>query len=121
MARNVNLQILAVMERADLARVSEREFQRAIWEYAAQAGWLAHYMYKSAQKLQDGTYRGLGTAGWPDIFACRGERAIAIEVKSMSGRPTPEQRRWLAALKEAGIETALWKPDDAKLAMEVLS
>ena len=52
---------------------------------------------------------GDGT-GWPDVFAVRGSRAIAAELKSGLGRLTPEQVAWLAALGDAGIETHVWNP-----------
>jgi hypothetical protein len=48
--------------------------------------------------------------GFVDIFAVKGERALAVELKSDAGTLRPEQRLWLAALEAAGIETHVWKP-----------
>jgi VRR-NUC domain len=47
----------------------------------------------------------IGTvAGWPDIFAVRSTRAIAIELKTTRGRVSREQATWIDALNAAGIE-----------------
>ena len=47
----------------------------------------------------------IGTvAGWPDIFAVRGARAIAIEIKAERGRVSREQTEWIDALRAAGVE-----------------
>jgi hypothetical protein len=52
--------------------------------------------------------RGLGvTKGVPDLLLFRGGRAYALELKSESGRPTPEQLAMLARLDAAGVFTAI--------------
>jgi hypothetical protein len=48
--------------------------------------------------------------GFPDLFAVRGTVAIAIELKTERGRVTPEQSRWLALLRDAGIPSYVWRP-----------
>jgi hypothetical protein len=48
--------------------------------------------------------------GWPDVFAVRGTRAVAAELKSERGRLGPGQADWLAALEQAGVETYTWRP-----------
>lgn len=120
MARNINLPILATGI-IDLKSISERDFQRALWAYAEDRGWKCHYMYKSAQRLQNGKYRGLGTPGWPDVIAVRGESMLAIECKAERGRATAEQKKWLDTLKNVpGVETFIWKPRDAAEVIERL-
>jgi hypothetical protein len=52
-----------------------------------------------------------GDVGWPDLFACRGDRAIAAELKSGRGILTPGQDLWLKAMRAAGIEVHLWRPE----------
>jgi hypothetical protein len=47
---------------------------------------------------------GSGAAGWPDLFAVRGERAIALELKREGNRPSHEQIGWLDRLRATGIE-----------------
>ena len=51
-------------------------------------------------------------AGWPDLFIAGHGRAIAVELKSATGRLTPMQKSWLNELKAAGIETHIWRPAD---------
>lgn len=53
--------------------------------------------------------QGDGT-GWPDVFAVRGDRAIAAELKKGRARLRPEQEAWIAALTGvAGIDTYIWR------------
>ena len=118
---SLSLVIIAKLAAPDLKAISEREFQLAIWRHAESEGWKCHYQYRSAQKLANGQYRGLGTAGWPDVIAVRGDRLLAIEVKKETGSPTPEQREWLAALNGVpGIEAMVVKPRDAQAVMVML-
>jgi hypothetical protein len=44
-------------------------------------------------------------AGFPDLVMIRGSRLIVAECKSPRGRLSPEQDRWLAAFRAAGVET----------------
>ncbi len=47
--------------------------------------------------------------GFPDLVLVR-ERTIFAELKSDTGRTTPDQHAWLLRLKEAGEEVYLWSP-----------
>jgi hypothetical protein len=47
---------------------------------------------------------GSGSKGWPDYFAVRDDRALAIELKRAGGRTSPEQSDWIAAMQQTGIE-----------------
>lgn len=50
--------------------------------------------------------------GFPDLIALRGSRQLAVELKSMTGRVTEEQRAWLDAFAKAGSETHVFRPSD---------
>jgi Holliday junction resolvase len=50
-------------------------------------------------------YQGARAKGWPDIFAVRGDRAVAMELKCGKNRLSSEQTSWLADLRAAGVET----------------
>lgn len=50
--------------------------------------------------------------GWPDVFACRGNRIVAAELKSRTGRLTSDQETWLDVLRDAGCEVYVWRPAD---------
>ena len=123
MGRAANLQLIAAMPKDALRNLSEREFQRALMSYAEDHGWKIHYMYKSAQRLADGSYRGLGTAGWPDLFGVHitTGRAVAIECKSERGRASDAQQEWLGLLATVeGCDAFLWRPRDAAVALTYL-
>lgn len=55
--------------------------------------------------------QGDGT-GWPDLYAVRGDRALAAELKADRGRVSPEQAAWLDALRAAGVSVHVWRPAD---------
>lgn len=51
-----------------------------------------------------------GARGWPDIFAVRGTRSLAAELKVGKRKTDPHQEAWLAALEQAGVEVFVWRP-----------
>lgn len=61
-----------------------------------------------------------GHPGFPDYIAVKGERLLAVEIKSEKGKVTPEQMAWLDAFQEAGAETFLWRPSDSDFAVTKL-
>ena len=110
---NLSLPIIAKLTGATLKDISEIAFQYAVTRYAESEGWKVQGFRKSAAEGKDGRWRGLGNPGWPDVIACRGNRLLALELKSERGTATPEQREWLALLAGAGVETMLARPRDA--------
>ena len=121
MARNLSLPVIAKLAAADLRAIREYDYQVAITKYLESDGWAVQYFRKSAVEGKDGRWRGLGGAGWPDVIAVKGPRMLALEVKSEAGRPTPEQRVWIAALNGVpGIEAMVVKPRDAYAVMVML-
>jgi hypothetical protein len=42
------------------------------------------------------------------------------ELKTQTGRVSPEQQQWLALLDAAGVETHLWRPSDLDEVLAVL-
>ena len=48
------------------------------------------------------------------------ERVVWIELKSETGRLSPEQAAWIDALKAAGQEVYVWRPDQWPEIREVL-
>lgn len=63
--------------------------------------WLevAHAMHYRVTVTHDSRTDHWGAdSGWPDIFAVRGGRAYAIELKVPPDKPTDEQREWLNRL-----------------------
>jgi hypothetical protein len=95
-------------------RISERTFQDALLEAFGLYQWRAIHVRPC--RLKDGSWRtavqGPGCVGWPDVFAVRGDRALAAELKAPGGRLSPAQRLWLDALADAGVEAYAWSPND---------
>ena len=118
---NLNLTMIAALDKASLAKLSERDFQRAVIEYAKQHDWLEYHVDRTATRTKAGGYRPLGPPGFPDLTLVRAGDMVAAELKKQSGSTTPEQRKWLAVLGEVeGIEAVVWKPDSAAEILERL-
>lgn len=118
----LNLPMLAAMQRAELLKISEYDFQVAVTRYAEDHGWKAQYFRKTAVKGKDGNWRGLGYPGWPDLVLARESdgRLMMLELKARRGKATEAQLDWLHTLAVCGCETDVVKPDDAADIMERL-
>lgn len=84
--------------------MSEREIQTAI---IAAIGSLPGVLVErtntgSAVDPRTGRRIQFGMPGAPDLRVTARGRSIAVEVKSATGRQSPEQRRWQAAFEAAG-------------------
>lgn len=86
-------------------RVSEAVFQRQVIELAKRFGWTVYHVPDS---------RRVTVRGCPDLIMIneRQRRLMFAELKSATGRLTPEQKFWLRVLESAGVETAVWRPAD---------
>ena len=49
--------------------------------------------------------------GWPDLIIV-GRRLIVRELKQDARYPDPNQRMWITALAEAGVDVDVWRPRD---------
>ena len=94
-------------------RVPENSVQLTVIDALNLGQW--HWIYHAKGRVGAGKGRWQtpmkGHPGWPDLFACRGDRAVAIECKSDTGKPTPDQYVWLNMLDAAGIEAYVIGPD----------
>lgn len=89
---------------------NEEEFRAEVKKLATVLGWKTYHTRDS---------RG-SDEGFPDDFYVR-ERVVQAELKTMTGRVSPKQRRWLSLLAKAGAEVYLWRPEDWNLIRRVLS
>lgn len=110
-----SLPMIAALDKADLKKINERDFSIAVREYAEAQGWKVEYRFRSAVKLANGTYRGSGPAGFPDLFMCReaDRRVMALELKTQVGRPSEAQLDWIHVLSVCKVEADIVKPEDA--------
>jgi hypothetical protein len=69
--------------------------------------WIHHRPARRAHGKWETPTQGSSAKGWPDVFAVRGRRAIALELKTATGRVTAEQTDWLEKLRLVGVEAHL--------------
>lgn len=77
---------------------SEAELVANIITCAQDNGWVAVH-HRPAKTAKGWRTLAEGNAGSPDILCCKGGRVLLIEAKSATGRLSPEQREWAAALE----------------------
>lgn len=93
--------------RGDLAAAqSEAAFQADVVAYAHAHGWLV--MHTRPARTARGWRTAIqGDAGFPDLVLARHGRVLHVELKAETGRLTPQQAVWSAALGESW---RLWRP-----------
>ncbi len=83
--------------------ISEKDFQAQILDLARLAGWKAYHTSDSRRSAK----------GFPDLCLVRPPVVLFAELKSATGRVSPEQVTWLEALKACeSVEARLWRPSD---------
>ncbi len=81
----------------------EASFMRTVVDLAAWRGWRSYHVHDSRRSAP----------GWPDLALVRGDRMIAAELKTRTGRVSTAQAEWLGALGQVpGIEAHVWRPAD---------
>ena len=89
-------------ESAILLAEPERRFMERIRTLAKAHSWKCFHVYDSRRS----------EPGWPDMILCDGVSLLGVEVKTNTGKLTPEQQIRLSLLEHAGVETHIWKPKD---------
>jgi hypothetical protein len=93
-----------------LKRLTEKAFRQHVVDYARAHGWLVYWTWRSDHS----------PSGFPDLVLCR-ECVIFAELKTEKGKLTPDQDRWLAALRLCGRgEVYVWRPSMWQRIMELL-
>lgn len=102
--------------------MTEAEFQAHVIELAHILGWRHLHVRRSIGKNRRWT-TATNVTGWPDLLLWheRQHRVLATELKSDTGKTTPEQEAVLASLAAAGIETHIWRPADLNEIASTLS
>ena len=89
--------------------LSERQMQAAVADAADWGGWMMHH---------DTDARRSRSGGWPDVFAAQPtrRRAVAVELKTSTGRLRPGQAAWLDTLRvilpDDSAAVGVCRPDD---------
>jgi hypothetical protein len=83
---------------------NEKQLQDHIIGVAHALGWLAYHTHDSRRS----------EPGYPDLHLIHAGRGISLfrELKTRTGRVSPDQRKWGAALEAAGHDFAIWRPVD---------
>ncbi len=103
---------LSTAERLDRT-VLEADFQSQVLQLAGLLRWRrAHFRPGLNRRGEWQTAVQGDGAGFPDLILVRGDRLLAVELKSELGKTTPEQATWLEAFAQAGIEAYVWRPSD---------
>jgi hypothetical protein len=83
------------------ARMPERELQNLVGALCKTLGLpMFHVLHPTGME-----------PGWPDCVVV-GTRILYRELKTQTGRVSPEQKRVGQALKDAGADFAIWRPGD---------
>lgn len=90
--------------------MNEQEWQSKVCQLLDLYGWLWYHTHDSRRS----------PAGFLDLTAVKGSRVLYVELKKDGSYPTPDQRRWLAALYRAGQEVTVWWPRDLAVAVRAL-
>jgi hypothetical protein len=91
--------------------VTETELQSAVIECAQLLGWrVAHFRPALTAKGWRTPVSGDGK-GFPDLVLVKGD-VLFVELKSDSGKQSPEQHEWARAIVKASGEFHLWRPRD---------
>jgi VRR-NUC domain len=70
---------------------------------ATDNGWLSYHTHDSRRSEY----------GFPDLVCTDGTAVLMYELKTNTGKLTPEQQRWLSLLEHSGkVEAGVWRPRD---------
>ena len=110
---------------SSMARNDGKVFEEKIVALAQALGWhVAHFRNVLVQRKDGSTFYATPAAangkGFPDLVIVR-DRVIFAELKSGSGRLSPEQKQWREWLEESGSEYYVWTDRDVTEIKRLLS
>ena len=91
--------------------MSETELLRLVLDLAELLGWTRAHFRPALTKHGWRTPVQADGAGFPDLVLVR-ERVLFVELKATRGRLSQEQAHWINALRRAGADVFVWRPDD---------
>jgi hypothetical protein len=106
----------------DISRLTENQIQRAVFAHIRQRGAANVFGFHPRNGSQDqrrlaGINSGLGViSGVPDVIVIKASIPFVLELKSATGKLSPEQARVLGEMRAAGCETGVAHGLDAAIA-----
>lgn len=99
----------------DLAKITERDYQKRIESTAKRLGYLCNHVNKAT--VAGGRFiTPTSHAGFPDLWLVGHGRLIVLEVKRESARPSEvkeAQKEWIHRLQQVpGVEAYVVRPSD---------
>lgn len=91
--------------------LTEAGFQAQIVELARITGWRTMHVRRSIGKGRKWT-TSTSVTGWPDLALWKPGHFILAELKTETGKTTPQQQDIIESLRAAGIDTRIWRPTD---------
>lgn len=82
--------------------MSEEELQSDILSLAGRMGVLCYHTYDSRRSQR----------GWVDLVLLGSRGVLFRELKSATGKVTPDQRQWIDGLRAVGLDADVWRPAD---------
>jgi len=116
-------QLARQAEQLPAADISEDQFQAWVIERATAAGWVLQFHVRRA-KVKGRWVTNTSSAGVPDLWLLRPStgQLVVLELKAWDGKPSDEQKRWVAGLqKVAGVEAYIVSPRDADAVLRLLA
>jgi hypothetical protein len=92
---------------------SEWQFQNFVIARAINNGW-SYYHAPDNKPDKNGRVQSGIVKGFPDLVLVKGAVLVFVELKTETGRISPEQTVWLARLAATGCETHIWRPSQWK-------
>lgn len=82
--------------------MSEADLQAQVTKIATQLGFIVYHTHDSRRS----------EPGYPDVAIVGHGRYLLRELKREGKNPTPDQKRWIHELDQAGVDVAVWRPVD---------
>lgn len=85
-------------------KLTEKQFQRQVIQFAALCGWAVYHTHDSRRSQP----------GFPDLVLAHRARGLLLfaELKTDTGKLTAEQDRWRTLLLQVGADARVWRPKD---------
>ena len=93
-----------------MPKITERQWQEQVEELAAMLGWKKYHTWNSIKS----------DPGFPDLVLVRPPRLIFAELKVDGKKPDARQLAWLDDVRECGVQSYLWYPEELEKVKEVL-